>query len=74
MKIYFILTFCLIGMLSCNCPKTDKVETANTQTKRTIDSLKLKLNATEAQLLNVRVELAKCCGDKKSLDSLMGRD
>lgn len=35
-----------------------------------LQNLKVKLNATEAQLLNIQVELAKCKGDSLAIDSL----
>lgn len=64
--------FAAITLVACQ-PKKNKEEAENdpkTETKKEED-LKVKLNATEAQLLNVQVELAKCKGDSLAIDSLL---
>ena len=51
-----------MGFVACNQEKQKSPE-KTLENKEIIDDLNLKLDATEAQLYNVRVELAKCKGD-----------
>lgn len=55
------------------CQPADKnveIETETQIDSSELQNLKVKLNATEAQLLNIQVELAKCKGDSLAIDSL----
>ena len=62
MKYSIIFLFFLFGLFACNKVEQKSPET-NSNDKEEIEALNLKLDATEAQLYNVRVELAKCKGD-----------
>lgn len=61
------LLFAAITLVACQ--PNEKKKVANES--KAVEDLKIKLNATEAQLLNVRVELAKCKGDSLAIDSLI---
>ncbi len=54
--------FLLIAFTACNV-KTVEEPVENLEQLKEIESLQLKLDATEAQLLNIRSELAICKGD-----------
>lgn len=62
MKYSIISFFLFLGLSACNQVE-EKKPAVNSEEKDSIEALSLKLDATEAQLYNVRVELAKCKGD-----------
>ncbi|MEQ8623797.1 MAG: hypothetical protein RJQ00_08305 [Vicingaceae bacterium] len=62
MKYTNITFFLFLGLFACNQVEEKKPVT-KAEDQEAIEALNLKLDATEAQLYNVRVELAKCKGD-----------
>ncbi len=61
-----------IGLSACKAP-AEKNDSEQATENQELKELQIKLNATEAQLLNVRAELAKCKGDsipENQVDSL----
>jgi len=60
---YFSLSIIFFLCLSACNQVEEKKSAINSEEQETIEALNLKLDATEAQLYNVRVELAKCKGD-----------
>lgn len=68
-----ISTLFLTATIWMACQPADKnveIETETQIDSSELQNLKVKLNATEAQLLNIQVELAKCKGDSLAIDSL----
>lgn len=67
-----ILICCFIVTLICSCSPKEKQVPESAE----IENLKLQLEATENQLLNIRTELARCKGaitvvkDSLELDSV----
>lgn len=55
----FILSAISCFLLACSPPIAEKDQ----EMQKRIENLETKLSATEAQLLNVKSELAKCAGD-----------
>lgn len=68
-KIITCITLLIATITLVACQPNDKKQEAKKEMKA-VEDLKVKLNATEAQLLNVQVELAKCKGDSLAIDSL----
>jgi len=62
MKKYFPLTVAIFVLAIMSCK-------SKTEKDPTIEALKLELTATEAQLLNVSAELAKCKGIEEEADT-----
>jgi hypothetical protein len=56
-KPLLVITFLSVALSSCTSPCGD------IKHEQSIKELQIKLNATEAQLLNVRAELSRCNGD-----------
>ena len=62
-----LLLYNVLWITACQ-PTENNTKLNNSSSK--IEELKVKLNATEAQLLNIQIELAKCKGDSLTIDSL----
>jgi hypothetical protein len=63
--------FITIAFVACQQTEQKKeIEKEIQVNAEEVADLKVKLNATEAQLLNIQVELAKCKGDSLAIDSL----
>lgn len=71
LKTLFIIFIAASFWLACQpAEKNIEVEKETQIDSTELQNLKVKLNATEAQLLNIQVELAKCKGDSLAIDSL----
>ncbi len=65
------LFFITVAFVACQpSEKKKEVEKEVITDSKEVEDLKVRLNATEAQLLNIQVELAKCKGDSLAIDSL----
>ena len=62
-KLISISFLMLLFTVSCKTNTEVKIERSTDSRLKEIEDLELKLEATEAQLLNIRTELAKCTGD-----------
>ncbi|NBG67426.1 hypothetical protein [Acidiluteibacter ferrifornacis] len=62
MKKYFHFPIAVFALLLMSCA-------AKQEKDPTVEALKLELTATEAQLLNVSAELAKCKGVEEEADT-----
>lgn len=70
-----LLFLSLIALNACQQNDNESTTENNKQSEsEALKALKVKLNATEAQLLNIQVELAKCKGDSLAMDSLANND
>lgn len=65
MKLLSICTI-ILALSACGKPKDVQLIKENDQLKIEMADLKIKLEATEAQLLNVSAELSKCKGNDSS--------
>jgi len=65
MKKSFLPITLLLALAACNNCTEDKNNIEINESEK-VEELQHKLDATEAQLLNIRTELAKCKGDSLS--------
>ncbi len=62
MKTLGYITLFSLMIFACQKPESDLPKIEDESLKK-IEALQLKLDATEAQLYNARVEISKCKGD-----------
>lgn len=62
MNYFFLCILLLFSLVACNQSENQAKETPS-KVADELQELSLKLDATEAQVYNLRVELSKCKGD-----------